>query len=126
MESCARSMPRPHSVACLGVDWERCSHCDGLEGPELQVSKVLCQLLCLQVIEQQGHFPFLAQAWATHGRRGTGPSRTQPGGQEGQVIGVAQELRVWGTWRAWEGQGGAEEAHRLEVSPRLLWAMLPS
>lgn len=97
----------PHPVPCLGVHWERRhSHRDGLEGPELQVSKVLCQLLCLQVIEQQGHFPLFAQAWAAHGRWGTGPSRTQPGGQERQVIGVAQELRVWGTWRVCVGKIG--------------------
>lgn len=51
MDAYARGTPCPHSVSCLAVDLERHSHCDGLEGPELQVRKVLCQLLCLQVIE---------------------------------------------------------------------------
>lgn len=68
--------PNPRSVCCLGADWKRHSHCDGLEGPKLQVSEVLSQLLCLQVIEQQGHFALLAQAWAAHGRWGARPSGT--------------------------------------------------
>lgn len=101
---------------------------DCLEGAELQVSEVLGQLPRFQVVKKQGHFALFAQAWAAHGHRGPWATWTQSADRARQ-----------GKWRdlgcgMWEqnkkaGDGGEGEeglTHRLEGSPRLLWAELPS
>lgn len=82
---------------------------------------MLCQLPSLQMVEKQGHFALLAQAWAAHGMWGAWATRAKPGGKERQRIRGTQGGRCWGV-----GGEGKGLTHRLEKSPRLCWTELPS
>lgn len=93
----ARSHPTPSLPLLAGGSPYR----DSLEGPELQVSQVLCQLPRLQMVKKQGHFALFAQSWAAHGGWGARATWAQPGGKEGQSTG-GSGWRVWGV----EGGGG--------------------
>lgn len=90
---------------------------------------MLSQLLCLQVVEKQGHFALFAQTWAVHGGWGARATRAQAGGKETRGIGGAQLGQcggMEGDGRVRVGGVGERLTHRLEESPKLLWAELPS
>ena len=86
---------------------------------------MLSQLLRLQVVEEQGHFALFAEAWAAQRGRGARAPGAQAGGKEGQgtgwVRGGGREGEERGSRTGWGGL-----THRVEESPRLLWAELPS
>lgn len=103
--------PNPAPPQTLPGWREEAPHRYSLEGPKLQVSEVLSQLLCLQVVEKQGYFALFAHAGAVHGGWGARATGAQAGGKKGQGIGRAQGGGGWDVkedFRVRVGRGRAD------------------